>query len=358
MSRLARGLIREVIGRVWDLGRFVADRTIVGHATGALVPAAPPRFDDPQATSPATAHSIDLTASTSPPNDPSQTWRTRLAALTPNQLADAELVRRARAATRKLRTLLASVDAPEGDPLVEVMDELRRFNKRLGRIRDCDAALGVLAALARSDTLVAAVIDELTLRERTRRARAVKRAQRWLARHDIARLAQAITDALAATPEAAKRAAIERDYDDLRLRVSTAINEAKLDDSLAAMHELRATAKRLRYLGAWLASSGARARDPVTPAARRAQQTLGEHRDLALLHRRVERCARRAERRGRIASARGMIQIAVAIAQAQAVASARVDTALAKLRLGLTPDAEQRSVGQDRDTPGTASPIP
>lgn len=312
-----------MIGRIWELGREVAERAVVARTSGVLASGdatglAPPPVPTEVAIEPPM-----------PTVDPSTAWIHRVVALgRAGELADAEAVRRARVAARKLRTGLAGLEPVD----TASVDALRELGKRLGRIRDRDVALRVLAELPRTDALVDAVLDEQVDRERRRRREAMQRTTRWLGRHDVAELGQRIAAALAATPSVVRRAALARADDELRATLRDAIDRLRTDE-LEPLHAVRVMAKRLRHLQLW--SGGSPDARALVRAARQVQSAIGGHRDVALVHERLLRRRQRAQRRGRIAAVRGLDRILTELADRRRAELASIAPALTELRRAL-----------------------
>lgn len=247
-------------------------------------------------------------------------------------------VHRLRTQVRRLRGALAALRRST-DPAVAARLEvsLRRWGRELGEVRDAEVRAQIAAdALRRLDVTDEAVWGRLVEAERVRHdglhARLVQLSE-------LPRTNELVEDLrrFGADPRVAPMDEDARDFlgDLLGYEVHRVKRAAKrVDGSSAAYHELRKSARRLRYL--------AGAVDEIAPelfgkgtarlakAGKRIHDTLGDQRDLLQFGRRVERARVHAQRAGE--SPEPYDALVPAASRSAAERLAQLDDALSRLR--------------------------
>ncbi len=215
----------------------------------------------------------------------------RLRAAEPEVRADAyDSVHQMRVATRRLRSILRSYRRAV-DPVAarQLGDELRWLGGVLGAARDAEVRADRFAELLAgrpSELIVGPVHERLVDAERARYADAHAAVLTVLDGDRYAALLSRLTAALdepprtaaAPDPERLCRDTLARDYRRLR-RLVRAESAAEPAERVAALHDVRKGAKRLRYAAE--AAQGTLGEPAVllTGAAKRLQSVLGDHRD-------------------------------------------------------------------------------
>ncbi len=206
--------------------------------------------------------------------------------------ADPEAVHDVRVACRHLRSALATyrpfLDRARTDPL---RVELKWFGQVLGAVRDADVLGARLVHAARAlpvELQLGPVVDRLDTELRRRHERAFTEATRVLDEPRTYALLDAL-DELAATPpfadgadRRARKALVPVLTKEIRRvrRAGDAVDEAEREDErLAALHELRKTAKRARYAAESAAVVFGPPAEELATRMEDLQDALGEHQD-------------------------------------------------------------------------------
>jgi CHAD domain-containing protein len=205
---------------------------------------------------------------------------------------DAEAVHDVRVACRRLRSALATyrpfLDREQTEPL---RDELKWFGQVLGAVRDADVLGARLVHAARelpAELQLGPVVDRLDTELRRTHEHAFAEATRTLDEPRTYALLDAL-DALVSSPpfvdgadRRARKALVAVLTKEIRRvrRAGDAVDDAENEDErLAALHELRKTAKRARYAAE---SASVVLGPPAEELATRMedlQDALGEHQD-------------------------------------------------------------------------------
>jgi len=217
--------------------------------------------------------------------------RERVAALRPltrRHRTDERRVHQTRVALRRLREVLSSVSPmlPSGR-LRDCDSRIRRALKRLGAVRDADAALGWCVAAIPQVTEAAerAVLFRLIAGLEEERARAQERLES--ARLRIRRIraeVRALAGRVGATEETGARY-FSRALAVGRARLLAEAGNAGGAEDRGGLHAVRLRAKHLRYVAE--AYPGIRAAESVAETCAGLQEILGEFHDLDLLSARL-----------------------------------------------------------------------
>ena len=202
---------------------------------------------------------------------------------------DGEAVHDMRVAVRRLRSALRAVDEHVAAPRA-VRRGLRRIAKRLGRVRDQDVMIELLASLplpAAGDA-ERGRLERLVQRLRRRRARTQRDLRRALQRRRYRKLLHRLDD-VAEEPRArhsgftlASRVLAETS-ESLGEAVAASAGMRATDPDPAALHALRIGFKRLRYALDFHASACGLAYDVERRMAHEMQDVLGAIHDRDLL---------------------------------------------------------------------------
>jgi CHAD domain-containing protein len=233
-----------------------------------------------------------------PPASPAVDVRAWIRAL--EQTASSELdavdVHRTRVACRRLRTFVRDLERAGFAPAREANRALRRCSRAVAELRECDAQLERVHALAADHPEVAATLERRLVKRRASALPASRRARDRLRLGELARELHLAVDALEQAPPAVQIDAV------FAARLDAWIASIPSDvvaEQLEVLHRIRVRAKQVRYSARWIG--------PLAPAsvtrwrklAKRAQRTIGEHREAALLHEVLVRRHARAHEHGR-----------------------------------------------------------
>jgi CHAD domain-containing protein len=203
------------------------------------------------------------------------------------QAGDAEALRRARIASRRLREALALVEAVwPGRPVRRARREVRRVTRALGPVREIDAALDRFGAAVRHHGW--SVSRVAPVRRRLDREQARRRAtlQAWLDAEDLHGLDRRL-EAIGTRVAALEAPAIEQALGVRILRRSRAVQQAIARCGTlyapARLHAVRIAIKKLRYALELGQAIGYVAFGPVIAALARVQKRFGRLHDIQML---------------------------------------------------------------------------
>jgi len=227
-----------------------------------------------------------------------------------------------RVASRRLRAFL---DAFESflDPATvkQARRPLRQLTRAVGRLREWDVHAAVLERHLRDAQSEGerAALEHLLYRIDRRRAKERRRARRRLARIRLAAIAAALRKALdqlalreqapSTTFETLAWVALERAID----RAAEQEPGAREGEDFRQLHRLRIATKRVRYTLELVRPALDEAYAPLHQQAKRVQDLLGDHHDLAMLGALLDKYEARLSRDGRLALARGLQSVASAV---------------------------------------------
>jgi len=203
-----------------------------------------------------------------------------------------DAVHKMRVATRRLRSALATFKSMlASDVASSLRDELKWLGRALGEARDSEVLRDRLAGLAAdepSELGSVAVARDLADRMQRRYDEGLAHARLVLSSPRYFRLLDAL-DALAQAPPWTERAArpadkilrklADREWKRLAARAKAAEHRDSVTDREVLLHEVRKSAKRLRYACEAVASVLGSSATELAEAAENLQETLGEHQD-------------------------------------------------------------------------------
>ena len=205
---------------------------------------------------------------------------------------DADGLRRARVATRRLRAFVQLYARALGPKKARGLNRrLREITRALGPVREQQASLDLLARAANetTDALQRAALEHLTVATRARNKAAEKKALRKLQRADPAALADDVTDALDRICGRLLRAGEGVHtyvWPGLESSLRGMLSELPARDpegDIEVLHEVRIRAKRLRYTLELVRPLLGEHDRTTRRIAKKVQRGLGTFHDAALL---------------------------------------------------------------------------
>lgn len=364
-ARLARSLVRAVIGRVTQRLQRATMGEVPVRRSGPSMPDVSPRTTiRPTVTIPPRAVQLTKPVVRSWEDHVlahADQWIARCldaVALDPvHPASDHRLgpreTKRLRTALRRLRGIVDVVVGPVDPRKAAQLDrQLARLARRLGAIRDLDVALALLSERreASGSDLERAALDELCgelVRARIEAAARARKRLRGDATAEVtAQVRAALVDRLALpcgdTPG---------QWWSTHAHSWPALPESVLPDDLDGLHALRSAARRIRHaieLFDEHAPIDARA---WLDHARALHRSIGEHRDHALLVARLDQRIARARGRQRIALLRGLEASAIAATAPRAVCLQRVREAIMAARASRPAGLSPSNAATDRGAP-------
>jgi CHAD domain-containing protein len=233
---------------------------------------------------------------------------------------DTQCIHDSRVATRRLRELLPLTASRQGaDDSADCLNRLKELRRALGRARDADVQLELIADIQRRVGPVAPSLAVVVAHHQTRREQLVRRLIKRLERldidsviNDLQRLWPAGHRLWGRSPHwqaALRRTTIERAH-----AADQAITHATAMYFPNRLHAARVALRQFRYALEIAHATGASGHLPAIKYLRKSQDILGDLHDRHLLHRELERHAIDADGR----RARGEMQVVTQLLAAEA----------------------------------------
>jgi CHAD domain-containing protein len=196
-------------------------------------------------------------------------------------------VHQARVASRRLREAVPVLTSGvKGTKAKKARGKIRRLTKALGTVRELDVTLQVLDELASRDSLPRPALEEVrarvVLQRDERRAEMLKRIDHVNLEKLDRRLAS-VAEALAESDSEEWRSALGARLLKRTKSLAAAITQAGHVYSPEQLHQVRITAKKLRYAMELAHDTGLKAAAQPLKAVKQAQDTLGRLHDLQVL---------------------------------------------------------------------------
>jgi len=207
----------------------------------------------------------------------------------------AEVIRRMRVATRRLRAFARLFAPMLGDKRARKLERrLRTITRGLGPMREWDVLLGSLRVQhATAEPLARAALEHVMGWAQTERRKAVRRADAALAEVDVMGLVEALDaeldrvcgrllrldEQLPTTANVLLEPELARAFEGMP--------KPRDDADMAALHDVRIRAKRLRYALELLEPTLPEDHRSLRPLLKRVQASIGEHREAAQLTERL-----------------------------------------------------------------------
>ena len=203
---------------------------------------------------------------------------------------DSDTIHDARVSSRRLQQVFAIMfPKPRTDKQRELIRILRKVRRRLGACRSVDVNLDLIAEAINGahDAAARNAWEQLRSHLKKQRKREIKRATRKLSRYrssEFVALSHECLDRIGA--DLASRdiyATLKESLEKARQRWHETLVLAKQDRDPARLHELRITAKRLRYRAELLAEFGDSGAEAWVKELKEFQQNLGRWHDRHVL---------------------------------------------------------------------------
>lgn len=201
-------------------------------------------------------------------------------------------VHQARVATRRLReavpVLTAGVKA--GGKTARAKRKIRRLTRALGTVRELDVTMHILDELARRPEIPRNALEDVrghVIGERDERRKVMLERLEGVNSQKLSRRLHAVVAALAEGDANAWRLTLSARILKRAKRFSTAVHEAGHIYAPERLHQVRISAKKLRYALELAADGGVAAAQPLVSELKRTQDTLGRLHDLQVLQHHV-----------------------------------------------------------------------
>ena len=196
-------------------------------------------------------------------------------------------VHQARVASRRLREAVPVLACRlKGSKAGKANRKIRRLTRVLGEVRELDVTLHLLDELSSSDELSKAALQDVRLHVMAERAEKREAMLSKLGEVNGAKLDQrlhSVSEAVALDDEQTWRQELGRRLLKRAKRLATAVNQAGQLYAPEHLHQVRITAKKLRYGLELAADGGLPAANSLVRTLKRTQDNLGRLHDLQIL---------------------------------------------------------------------------
>jgi CHAD domain-containing protein len=200
---------------------------------------------------------------------------------------DDQGVHQARVASRRLREVVPVLATSlKPGKMDKAGRKIRRLTRALGTVRELDVTLHLLDGLARSKDVPRVAVEEVrahVIAERDRRRATMLRRLERVNADKLDRRLASVADALQESEDERWRDVLGARLLKRAKHLLAAMNDAGQIYAAEGLHQVRISAKKLRYVLEIAADSGLKSAAAHVRAIKQAQEMLGEMHDLQIL---------------------------------------------------------------------------